>query len=157
MSDPVDIDVLKGFMEEALALAAQAAAEGEVPVGAVVVHAGKVIAVGWNRREQDQDFSAHAEFIAMREAARVLGSWRLVDCTVFVTLEPCPMCAGAMVQARVGRCVFAAADPKAGFVGSLADLSAWPGLNHRFEVTSGVLAEESAAMLQSFFRGLRRR
>lgn len=144
-------------MEEALALAERAASEGEVPVGAVVVHEGKVIGVGWNRREQDQDFSAHAEFIAMREAAKVLGSWRLIDCTVYVTLEPCPMCAGAMVQARVGRCVFAAADPKAGFLGTMADLSAWPGLNHRFEVVPGLLAEESAALLQSFFRKLRRR
>ena len=157
MSDPVDIEVMNGFMEEALALAKRAASEGEVPVGAVVAQAGRVIAVGWNRREQDQDFTAHAELIAMREAARALGSWRLVGCTVYVTLEPCPMCAGAMVQARVERCVYGAADPKAGFLGTLADLSAWPGLNHRVEVVPGVLAEPSAALLRSFFRELRRR
>jgi tRNA(adenine34) deaminase len=153
MIDSVD----ERFMEEALALAALAASQGEVPVGAVVVFEGQVIARGYNRREQDQDFSAHAELLAMRDAARHLGSWRLCDCTVFVTLEPCPMCAGAMVQARVGRCVFGTTDPKGGFLGTCGDLSRHPAMNHRFEVVPGVLASASAALLQSFFRELRRR
>ena len=153
MSDSNDVQ----FMREALLLARRAAEEGEVPVGAVVVHEGRILARGWNRREQDRDFTAHAELLAMRDAARELGSWRLVGCAVFVTLEPCAMCAGAMVQARVDRCVWGAPDPKGGFLGTLGDLSQDPRLNHRFEVTGGVLAEEGAAELQSFFRGLRRR
>ena len=144
-------------MEEALALAARAASEGEVPVGAVVVHEGRVIGRGYNRREQDQDFAAHAEFIAMREAQSSLSSWRLVDCTVYVTLEPCPMCAGAMVLSRIHRCVFGTTDPKGGFLGTVGDLSQHPALNHRFEVVPGLLAESAAAQLQSFFRALRRR
>lgn len=151
--DPIDL----AYMEEALALAARAASEGEVPVGAVVVHDGRVIARGWNRREQDQCFTGHAELLAMQEAAKVLGSWRLSGCTVYVTLEPCPMCAGAMVQARIDRCVYGAFDPKAGFCGSLGDLSAWPGLNHRFQVTGGVQLEASVALLRQFFGRLRGR
>lgn len=153
MSDPSDVQ----HMAEALRLAERAAAEGEVPVGAVVVHGGEVISRGWNRREQDDDFSAHAELIAMREAARHLGSWRLVGCTVFVTLEPCAMCAGAMVQARIDRCVWGAPDPKGGFLGTLGDLSQDSRLNHRFAVTGGVLHDPCAAVLRAFFRGLRRR
>jgi tRNA(adenine34) deaminase len=152
MSDPSDFQ----HMAEALRLAAEAAAQGEVPVGAVVVHEGRVISRGWNRREQDQDFTAHAELIAMREAATALQSWRLVGCTVYVTLEPCAMCAGAMVQARVHRCVWGAPDPKGGFLGTLGDLSQDARLNHRFNVTPHLLADESRALLQGFFRGLRR-
>jgi tRNA(adenine34) deaminase len=144
-------------MAEALRLAEQAAAEGEVPVGAVVVHDGRVIATAYNTREHDQDFSAHAEFIAMREAARVLGSWRLVECTVYVTLEPCAMCAGAMVQARIERCVFGASDPKGGYLGSLGDLSSEQRLNHQFDVTGGVMGEACGRTLKRFFRALRRR
>ena len=144
-------------MAEALSLAEQAARLGEVPVGAVVVHEGKVIAVGHNRRESDQDFAAHAEFLAMREATRVLGTWRLTGCTVYVTLEPCPMCAGAMVLSRIDRCVYGATDPKGGFCGTLADLSCWPGLNHEFEVKGGVMGQESSEALKRFFRELRRR
>ena len=145
------------YMEEALDLARAAAAQGEVPVGAVVVYDGRVVGRGGNRREQDQDFAAHAEFLAMREAAAALGTWRLSDCTVYVTLEPCPMCAGAMVLGRVERCVFGAYDPKGGFLGTLDDLSNHPGLNHRFEVKGGVMAEVSGELLKSFFRQLRRR
>jgi len=143
------------FMDLALAEAAAAAEMGEVPVGAIVVHEGKVISSAHNRREVDGDPSAHAEFIAMRDAARVLGDWRLEDCTVYVTLEPCAMCAGLMVNARVPRCVYAATDPRGGFLGSLGDLSSHPVLNHRFEVTAGVRAEEASDLLRSFFRRVR--
>ena len=142
-------------MDLALAEAAAAAKMGEVPVGAVVVHEGKVISSAHNRRESDGDPSAHAEFIAMRDAAQVLGDWRLEDCTVYVTLEPCAMCAGLMVNARVPRCVYAATDPRGGFLGTLGDLSSHPVLNHRFEVTAGVRAEEAADLLRSFFRRVR--
>jgi tRNA(Arg) A34 adenosine deaminase TadA len=144
-------------MREALRLAEQAAAEGEVPVGAVVVHGDRIVGRGHNRREQLQDFSAHAEFLAMQEAARALGSWRLTGCTVYVTLEPCPMCAGALVLSRVDRCVYGAADPKGGYLGTVGDLSAVPALNHAFEVTGGVLGEDCAALLKAFFRKLRTR
>jgi len=145
------------FMEAALAQADLAASRGEVPVGAVVVKDGRVISAAHNLRETHQDFTAHAELVAMRRASEVLGSWRLVDCTVYVTLEPCPMCAGSMVNARIARCVFGAYDPKGGFLGTLGDLSAHPGLNHRFEVTGGVLEDAAAERLKRFFRALRRR
>ena len=143
------------FMCEALAEARAAAAVGEVPIGAVVVCAGKIVARAHNRRELDQDPSAHAEFAALCSAARALGRWRLSDCTVYVTLEPCCMCAGLMVNARVGRCVYGAADAKAGALGSLYDLNADPRLNHRFNVTAGVLADECRKVLSSYFAGLR--
>ena len=143
------------FMREALAEARAAAAVGEVPIGAVVVRAGEIVARAHNRRELDQDPSAHAEFAALRSAAQALGRWRLSDCTVYVTLEPCCMCAGLMVNARVGRCVYGAADAKAGALGSLYDLNADSRLNHRFNVTAGVLADECHAVLSSYFAGLR--
>ncbi len=143
------------FMREALAEARAAAAVGEVPIGAVVVCAGEIVARAHNRRELDQDPSAHAEFAALSAAAQALGRWRLSDCTVYVTLEPCCMCAGLMVNARVGRCVYGAADAKAGALGSLYDLNADSRLNHRFNVTAGVLADECRAVLSSYFAGLR--
>ncbi|WP_195535335.1 tRNA adenosine(34) deaminase TadA [Collinsella aerofaciens] len=143
------------FMREALAEARAAAAVGEVPIGAVVVCAGEIVARAHNRRELDQDPSAHAEFAALCAAARTLGRWRLSDCTVYVTLEPCCMCAGLMVNARVGRCVYGAADAKAGALGSLYDLNADSRLNHRFNVTAGVLADECREVLSSYFAGLR--
>ena len=143
------------FMREALAEARAAAAVGEVPIGAVVVRAGEIVARAHNRRELDQDPSAHAEFAALCAAAQTLGRWRLSDCTVYVTLEPCCMCAGLMVNARVGRCVYGAADAKAGALGSLYDLNADSRLNHRFNVTAGVLADECRAVLSSYFAGLR--
>lgn len=143
------------FMREALAEARAAAAVGEVPIGAVVVRAGEIVARAHNRRELDQDPSAHAEFSALCAAAQALGRWRLSDCTVYVTLEPCCMCAGLMVNARVGRCVYGVADAKAGAVGSLYDLNADSRLNHRFNVTAGVLADECRAVLSSYFSGLR--
>lgn len=143
------------FMREALAEARAAAAVGEVPIGAVVVRAGEIVARAHNRRELDQDPSAHAEFAALCAAARSLGRWRLSDCTVYVTLEPCCMCAGLMVNARVGRCVYGAADAKAGALGSLYDLNADSRLNHRFNVTAGVLAGECREVLSEYFSGLR--
>lgn len=143
------------FMREALAEARAAAAVGEVPIGAVVVRAGEIVARAHNRRELDQDPSAHAEFAALCAAARSLGRWRLSDCTVYVTLEPCCMCAGLMVNARVRRCVYGAADAKAGAVGSLYDLNADSRLNHQFNVTAGVLADECREVLSGYFAGLR--
>ena len=143
------------FMREALAEARAAAAVGEVPIGAVVVRDGEIVARAHNRRELDQDPSAHAEFSALCAAAQSLGRWRLSDCTVYVTLEPCCMCAGLMVNARVGRCVYGAADAKAGALGSLYDLNADSRLNHRFNVTAGVLADECRAVLSGYFSGLR--
>jgi tRNA(adenine34) deaminase len=143
-------------MGEALAEARAAAALGEVPIGAVVVREGEVVGRGHNRREVDGDPLAHAELLAIRQAAAKVGGWRLVGCTLYATLEPCPMCAGALVAARVERLVYGAADPKAGYCGTLGNLVQDPRLNHRLEVTAGVLEEESAALLREFFAGLRR-
>ena len=144
-----------GWMREALAEAGRAAAAGEVPIGAVVVRGGEVIGRGYNRRETDRDPLAHAELLAIREAARRIGGWRLTECTLYCTLEPCPMCAGALVNSRIERLVYGAADPKAGWCGTLGNLVQEPRLNHRLEVTAGVLAEESAALLRGFFASLR--
>jgi len=145
-------------MREAIEEARRAASIGEVPVGAVVVSAqGEVLARAHNRRESDQDPTAHAELLAIREAARRTGSWRLEGTTLYVTLEPCAMCAGAIVLARIGRLVFGAPDPKAGFCGSLGDLVREPRLNHRLEVATGVLDEACGALLKSFFAELRER
>lgn len=143
------------YMALALDQARIAGSIGEVPIGAVVVCDGAPVATGHNRREIDRDPAGHAELIAIREAAARLDRWRLTDCTVYVTLEPCPMCAGLMHQARIARCVFAAPDPKAGALGTLYDLHDDKRLNHRFHVTAGVLEAESAEMLRSFFRRLR--
>ena len=143
------------FMGLALEEARAAAEEGEVPIGAVVVCDGKVVARAHNRRETDADPSAHAEFSALVAASRDLGRWRLTGCTVYVTLEPCLMCAGLMVNARIDRCVYGAADPKGGALGTLFDVSADPRLNHAFEVTPGVRADEAAELLRTFFRARR--
>lgn len=146
------------FMREALREAAEAGEARDVPVGAVVVDAtGAIVGRGRNRREADQDPTAHAEIEALRRASAALGHWRLEGATVFVTLEPCPMCAGALVNARVARLVYGCADPKAGAVGTLFTIGRDTRLNHRFEVTSGVLAEECAALLKEFFARLRTR
>jgi tRNA(adenine34) deaminase len=140
------------LMRQALALAALAAGDGDVPIGAVVVDAsGTVIGTGRNTRERDNDPTGHAEIVAMREAAAALGEWRLEGCTLVVTLEPCTMCAGALVAARVERLVFGAFDEKAGAVGSLWDVVRDRRLNHRPEVVSGVLADDSATLLRDFF------
>ena len=145
------------FMRMALDEARLAAGEGEVPIGAVVVCDGRVVARAHNRREADADPSAHAEFSAMVAAARELGRWRLTGCTVYVTLEPCLMCACLMVNARVDRCVYGASDPKGGALGTLFDVSCDPRLNHAFAVSAGVLGEEAAELLREFFRARRRR
>lgn len=140
-------------MAQALELAREALADGDVPVGAVVVDgSGREIGIGRNTRERDGDPMGHAEVVALRDAAATLGGWRLDDCTLYVTLEPCTMCAGALVQARIARLVFGAWDDKAGAVGSLWDVVRDRRLPHRPEVTSGVLADESAALLRAFFR-----
>ena len=143
------------FMRLALREAERALEHDDVPVGAVIVHDGEVVGVGHNERELRADPTAHAEVLAIREAARALGSWRLLDCVLYVTLEPCAMCAGAIVLARVPRVVFGASDPKAGAAGSVLDVLAQPRLNHRPEVSSGLLGEESAALLRAFFASRR--
>ena len=146
----------QAWMEEALAEADRASDLGEIPVGAIVVLEGVAIGRAHNRRELDGDPLAHAEMLAIAEAARAVGGWRLVGCTLYATLEPCAMCAGALVASRVDRLVFGTRDPKAGFCGSLGDLTRDPRLNHRLEVAEGVLAEESARRLREFFATLRR-
>jgi tRNA(adenine34) deaminase len=144
------------FMQLALEEAGQAAREDEVPIGAVIVHEGRVIARAHNQREQLRDPTAHAEMIAITQAAESRGSWRLEGCTLYVTLEPCPMCAGAIVQARLPMLVYGAADPKAGAVASLYRLLDDPRLNHRAEVIGGVLAEPCGRILSEFFQQQRR-
>jgi tRNA(adenine34) deaminase len=139
------------FMEEALRSAQRALEAGEVPVGAIVVHEGKIIARGWNRNILDDDPTAHAEIIALREAGAALGNHRLGDCDLFVTVEPCAMCAGAMVHARIKRLVYGADDPKAGAVRSTLQVLDHPTMNHQVAVQSGVLAGRCAELLQSFF------
>ena len=145
----------RAFMALAIEQAQQAMAAGEVPVGAVVTKGDKVIASAHNRRELDLDPIAHAELLALREASKKLGAWRLTGCELFVTLEPCVMCAGAMVLARIDRLVFGAADPKAGAVGSLFNILADDRLNHRIEVAGGVEAEACGSLLSEFFRARR--
>lgn len=150
-------DADRRHMARALELAGQAAREGEVPVGAVVYRTatGEVLGEGFNRRERDGDPSAHAEFIAILAACRRVGDWRLNDCTCVVTLEPCPMCAGLLVNARVGRLVYGADDPKAGAVRTLYAITGDRRLNHRVEVVSGVEGERAGGLLREFFRSLR--
>ncbi|MCC6675909.1 MAG: nucleoside deaminase [Phycisphaerales bacterium] len=145
-------------MARALDLAREAAAMGEVPVGAVVYRTatGEILGEGFNRREVDKDPSSHAEFIAIQRACAAARDWRLNDCTLAVTLEPCPMCAGLIVNARIGRLVYGADDPKAGAARSLYTLADDRRLNHRAEVITGVRAEEAAGLLRAFFRDLRR-
>ncbi len=145
------------YMRQALNLAGKALALGEVPVGCVIVYEGRVIGRGYNRRNTDKNTLCHAEITAIRKASRVMGDWRLEDCTMYVTLEPCPMCAGACVQARVRRVVAGAMNPKAGCAGSVMNILQEPGFNHQVEFESGVLQEECVAVLQSFFRELRAR
>lgn len=153
--DPMQPPGDEEFMRLALAEAEAAAREGEVPVGALVVRQGRIIGRGRNARERLQDATAHAEILAITAASNRLGTWRLEDCTLYVTLEPCPMCLGACLNARVPRVVWGASEPKAGACGSTCDLRAPPGYNHRLEDLGGVLAEESAALLKAFFQALR--
>ncbi|MBQ6808078.1 MAG: tRNA adenosine(34) deaminase TadA [Firmicutes bacterium] len=139
------------YMQQALKLAEQAAEEDEVPVGAVVVSDGRLVGRGYNQREQGKDATLHAEMSAIRQACATLGGWRIPRATLYVTLEPCPMCAGALVNARIERLVYAAPDPKAGAAGTVMNIVEHPVLNHRLQVESGLLAEESAALLRAFF------
>jgi tRNA(adenine34) deaminase len=145
----------QGFMQAALEQAQLAAVAGEAPVGAVLVAAGEIVAAGHNRSVSDNDPSAHAEIVVLREAGKRLGNHRLVDATLYVTLEPCAMCVGAIVQARIARLVFGAYDQKAGALGSAIDLSDSRAFNHRFEIQGGMLAEECKAILQEFFAARR--
>jgi tRNA(adenine34) deaminase len=156
MTDDPRPSIDEPFMREALALAARAAAEGEVPVGAIVVHGEEVIGRGYNRPISTHDPTAHAEVGALRDAAQHRGNYRLSGCALYVTLEPCAMCVGAMLHARVSRVIFGAADPKTGACGSVVDLLAVPRLNHHATARGGVLAVESAALLQAFFAARRR-
>jgi tRNA(adenine34) deaminase len=143
------------FMREALREAKIASTKGEVPIGAVLVRDGQILARDHNRREEQSDPTAHAEILVLREAGRLLGGWRLPGSTLYVTIEPCPMCAGALVQARVDRLVYGAPDPKAGAVDSLYHITDDARLNHRLQITSGVLAEESAQLMRDFFKNKR--
>ena len=143
------------YMKEALSEARAAAASGEIPIGAVLVHDGKILARSGNRTIRDNDPTAHAEMVVLREAARLLGNYRLADTALYVTIEPCSMCAGAIIQARVPHLVYGADDPKGGAVRSCFEILSHPRLNHHVEVTSGVLAADCAAVLQSFFAGRR--
>jgi tRNA(adenine34) deaminase len=143
------------FMREAIRLAKKAVALKEVPIGCVIVHDGKIIGRGYNRRTIDKNVLAHAEIVAIRKACRVLGDWRLEDCTMYVTLEPCPMCAGAIVQARVPKVVIACMNPKAGCAGSVLDMFHEDGFNHQVETDVGLMGEVCSQMLKDFFKELR--
>ena len=143
------------FMREAIRLAKKAAALKEVPIGCVIVHDGKIIGRGYNRRTIDKNVLAHAEIVAIRKACRVLGDWRLEECTMYVTLEPCPMCAGAIVQARVPKVVIACMNPKAGCAGSVLDMFHEDGFNHQVKTEVGLMGEVCSQMLKDFFKELR--
>ena len=142
-------------MRAAIKQAQKAYEKSEVPIGCVIVHDGKIIARGYNRRNTDKSTLAHAEITAIRKAAKKLGDWRLEDCTLYVTLEPCPMCAGAIVQARITECVIGCMNPKAGYAGSVTNLLEMDGFNHKVIVRRGILEEECSNMLKTFFRELR--
>ena len=145
------------YMREAVRQARKAWALGEVPIGCVIVHGGKIIGRGYNRRTTDGNVLAHAEILAIRKACRSIGDWRLEECTMYVTLEPCPMCAGAIVQARIPKVVIGCMNPKAGCAGSVLDLLHEEGFNHQAETEVGALGEECSSMLKEFFRELRAR
>lgn len=153
----IDLVEKEFFMKEALIEAQKAAAKDEVPIGAVVVHQGKIIGRGHNLRELEQDATLHAEIKAIRQANQYLGSWRLEECELFVTLEPCPMCSGAMILARLKKVTFGAFDPKAGTAGTFMNLLQDERFNHQVEVEQGILEEECQEILRDFFKKLRRR
>lgn len=155
MSDSLSED--EKWMRIALQEAEKALVSEDVPIGAIAVLNGEIIGRGYNKREADQDPTAHAEMIAMREASKAVGYWRLEDVTLYCTLEPCAMCAGAMVLARLPRLVYATTDPKAGAGGSIMDITRHPHLNHRVDVTQGIFADEASEQIKSFFRMLRAR
>lgn len=143
------------YMKEAIRQARKAYALGEVPIGCVIVHGGKIIARGYNRRNTDKNTLAHAEITAIRKASKVIGDWRLEECTLYVTLEPCQMCAGAIVQARIPKVVMACMNPKAGCAGSVLNILDMPQFNHQVQITTGVLQDTCSTMLSGFFRELR--
>ena len=147
----------ESFMKQAVKQAKKAYDKLETPIGCVIVHEDKIIARGYNKRNMKKNTLAHAEILAINKASKVLGDWRLEDCTMYVTLEPCPMCAGAIVQARIPRVVIGSMNPKAGCAGSALNLLQQDGLNHQVEVTKGVLAEECSGLMTSFFRELRKK
>src|SRR5450432_2121119 len=157
METIIDLQSDAYFMSEALRMAARAYEAEEVPIGAVVVREGKIIARAFNQVELLKDATAHAEMLALTQAEAALGDWRLMDCDLFVTKEPCPMCAGALVHVRMRRVVFGCADPRGGAAGGLMNLLQNPSLNHQCAVTAGVLRDDCASLLQSFFRAKRRR
>lgn len=147
----------EAFMRQAIRQAKKAEALGEVPIGCVIVYEGRIIGRGYNRRNTDKSTLSHAEITAIKKASKVIGDWRLEECTLYVTLEPCQMCSGAIVQARIPRVVMACRNPKAGCAGSVLNILQNPDFNHQVEVTEGVLGEECSHMLTSFFKGLRLR
>lgn len=147
----------ESFMKQAVKQAKKAYDKLETPIGCVIVHEDKIIAKGYNKRNMKKNTLAHAEILAINKASKVLGDWRLEDCTMYVTLEPCPMCAGAIVQARIPRVVIGSMNPKAGCAGSVLNLLQQDGLNHQVEITKGVLAEECSGLMTSFFRELRKK
>ena len=147
----------ESFMKQAVKQAKKAYDKLETPIGCVIVHEDKIIARGYNKRNMKKNTLAHAEILAINKASKVLGDWRLEDCTMYVTLEPCPMCAGAIVQARIPRVVIGSMNPKAGCAGSVLNLLQQDGLNHQVEGTKGVLAEECSGLMTSFFRELRKK
>ena len=147
----------ESFMKQAVKQAKKAYDKMETPIGCVIVHEDKIIARGYNKRNMKKNTLAHAEILAINKASKVLGDWRLEDCTMYVTLEPCPMCAGAIVQARIPRVVIGSMNPKAGCAGSVLNLLQQDGLNHQVEITKGVLAEECSGLMTSFFRELRKK
>ncbi len=158
-TEPADDEqtVHEYWMRQAIAEARKAEELGEVPIGAIIVRHGEIIGRGYNLRETTMDSTAHAEMVAIRQASKAMNSWRLLDCQLYVTLEPCPMCAGAIVQSRVPLTVYGTPDPKAGCAGTLMNLLEEPRFNHRTEVIQGILQEECAEMLTSFFRRLRQK
>jgi len=157
LPQPIDLVSDDHYMREALRMAQKAARQDEVPIGAVIVHQGKIIGRSWNQVETLKDATAHAEMLALTQAESALEDWRLADCDLYVTKEPCPMCAGAIVHCRIRRVIFGCGDPKGGGAGGFWNLLQAPNLNHRCEITPGVLAEESVALLKSFFAEARKR
>lgn len=154
--EPKEMELEEKYMREAIRQAKKAGKLGEVPIGCVIVYQNKIIGRGYNRRIIDKNVLSHAEIIAIKKACKVMGDWRLEDCTMYVTLEPCPMCAGAIVQARIPRVVIGCMNPKAGCAGSVLDMLHEDGFNHQVETSIGVMEEECSTMLKEFFRELRR-
>ena len=154
--EPKEMELEEKYMREAIRQAKKAGKLGEVPIGCVIVYQNKIIGRGYNRRIIDKNVLSHAEIIAIKKACKVMGDWRLEDCTMYVTLEPCPMCAGAIVQARIPRVVIGCMNPKAGCAGSVLDMLHEDGFNHQAETSIGMMEEECSTMLKEFFRELRR-